>query len=209
MSDEQTSDNGGTPPAPRPPKASTGYFKRKLRAAIQKNAHAHEPMFLNITAMLDMMTIILVFLLKSMANSAASMPQSDDLKIPKSVLTTEMTEEAQSGVAVVISKSQIMLDGNFVANVPANAVQGLEGKYKRSGVNDLFIVPLANQARAFRDRDKQLRQQKGKDASYSEALIIADRGTPFRVLLEVFNTLNQSEFAKLHLMALQGTGTGG
>jgi biopolymer transport protein ExbD len=201
MSDESTT-AGGAPP-PNRQKASTGFYKRKLRAAIAKNHADHIPMYLNITAMLDMMTIILVFMLKSMSNSAASMPQADDLKLPKTVLSTEMTEEAQSGVPVVISRSQITIDGNFVANVPANAVQGLEAKYKRSGPNDLFIVPLANQARAWRERDKQIRTVRGKDASFSEALIIADKGTPFRVILEVFNTLNQSEFAKLHLMALQ------
>jgi len=206
MSDEtqnEQNETGGTKPPARQ-KASTGYYKRKLRAAIQKNAHDSVPMYLNITAMLDMMTIILVFILKSSSNSAATMPQSDDLKIPRSVLTTEMSEEAQSGVPVIISRSQIMIDGNFVANVPANAVGGLEAKYKRSGPNDLFIVPLANQARAWRERDKQIRTVRGKDASYSEAIIIADRGTPFRVILEVFNTLNQSEFATLHLLALQG-----
>jgi len=203
MSDDTQNETGGSPPPPPRQKASTGFYKRKLRAAIARNHGDHIPMYLNITAMLDMMTIILVFLLKSMANSSASMPQSDDLKLPRTVLSTEMTEEAQSGVVVVVSRSQVMIDGNFVANVPANAVGGLEAKYKRSGPNDLFIVPLANQARSWRERDKQIRQVRGKDASFSEALVIADKGTPFRVILEVFNTLNQSEFAKLHLMALQ------
>ncbi len=203
MSDETTTTEGGSAPPPGRQKASTGFYKRKLRAAYAKNHVDHIPMYLNITAMLDMMTIILVFMLKSLSNSAASMPQADDLKLPKTVLSTEMTEEAQGGVAVVISRSQITIDGNFVANVPANPVGGLEAKYKRSGPNDLYIVPLANQARAWRERDKQIRQVRGKDASFSEALVIADKGTPFRVILEVFNTLNQSEFAKLHLMALQ------
>jgi len=204
MSDETTTTTEGGAPPPNRQKASTGFYKRKLRAAFAKNHADHIPMYLNITAMLDMMTIILVFMLKSMSNSAASMPQADDLKLPKTVLSTEMTEEAQSGVAVVISRSQITIDGNFVAHVPANPVGGLEAKYKRSGPNDLYIVPLANQARAWRERDKQIRTVRGKDASFSEALVIADKSTPFRLILEVFNTLNQSEFAKLHLMALQG-----
>lgn len=200
MTDETTKKGAASPPRK---KASMGYYKRKLAGALARSHAEHVPMYLNITAMLDMMTIILVFMLKSLSNSAASMPQADDLKLPKTVLSTEMTEEAQGGVAVVISRSQITIDGNFVANVPANPVGGLEAKYKRSGPNDLYIVPLANQARAWRERDKQIRQVRGKDASFSEALVIADKGTPFRVILEVFNTLNQSEFAKLHLMALQ------
>ncbi len=202
MTDETTKKGAASPPRK---KASMGYYKRKLAGALARSHAEHVPMYLNITAMLDMMTIILVFMLKSMSNSAASMPQSADLKLPKTVLSTELSDEAQSGVAVVISRTQIAIDGNFVAPVPANAVGGLEAKYKRSGPNDLFIVPLANQARAWRDRDKQVRTVRGKDPSYSDALIIADKATPWRVILEVFSTLNQSEFAKLHLVALQST----
>ena len=68
------------PPAP---KASIAKYKAALRKAIRKNAHDQEVNFLNITAMLDMMTIILVFLLKSMSSSSASLPQSADLTIPR------------------------------------------------------------------------------------------------------------------------------
>ena len=68
-------------------------YKRELRRAINKNKHDPEIDFLNITAMLDMMTIILVFLLKSMSQSSASLPQSGDLTMPKSVLTTEASQE--------------------------------------------------------------------------------------------------------------------
>jgi len=46
-------------------------YKRMLRKEIRRNAVEHEVNFLNITAMMDMMTIILVFLLKSMSNSTS------------------------------------------------------------------------------------------------------------------------------------------
>ena len=80
--------------------ASIVRFKAALRKAVRRNAREPEIDFLNITAMLDMMTIILVFLLKSMSQSSASLPQSGDLTMPKSVLTTEASQE---GVAVLIS----------------------------------------------------------------------------------------------------------
>ena len=109
---------GGAPAAPmqRQKPASMARYKRELRRAITKKHKDPEIDFLNITAMLDMMTIILVFLLKSMSQSSASIPQSGDLTIPKSVLTTEASQE---GVAVLISKSTIVVDDNIVAQVPA------------------------------------------------------------------------------------------
>jgi len=182
--------------------ASMARYKRELRKEIKRRAGEHEINFLNITAMLDMMTIILVFLLKSMSSSSASLPQSSDLTIPKSVLTTEASQE---GVAVLISKSQIVVDDNTVCTVPIDATHGVEAKYKRSGPTDLYIVPLANALQGWRERDRQVRLATGKDPSASEAIVIADSNTPYRLLVEVLFTLGQSEFAKFHLMVLQSS----
>lgn len=190
---------GGPPRGPQKP-ASMAKYKRELRRETNKKKHEHEIDFLNITAMLDMMTIILVFLLKSMSASSASLPQSSDLTIPNSVLTTEASQE---GVAVLVSKTHIIVDDNIVCDVPADATHGVEGKYKRSGPTDLYIVPLANALQSWRERDRQVRIATGKDPSASEAIIIADANTPYRMLVEVLFTLGQSEFAKFHLMVLQ------
>lgn len=180
--------------------ASMATYKRLLRKEIRKNAVEPEINFLNITAMLDMMTIILVFLLKSMSASTASLPQSADLQMPKSVLTTEASQE---GAAVMISRSQIVVGDDVICPVPQDASHGVEGKYKKSGSTDLYIVPLANALQSWRERDRQIRLAMGKDASGSEAIIIADSGTPYRLLTEVMFTLGQSEFNKFHLMVLQ------
>lgn len=193
----------GTAPMPKPPAkpASMAYYKRMLRKEIRRRAHPHEANFLNITAMLDMMTIILVFLLKSMASSSANIPQSPDLTIPKSVLTTEASQE---GLTVIVSKTNVVVDDTPVAPVPQDPTHGFEGKYKRSGPNDLYIVPLANALQSWRERDRQIRQATGKDPSFSEAILVVDAGSPWRLVLEVLFTLGQSEFAKFHLMVLQG-----
>jgi len=52
-------------------------FKAELRKSIRRNAAEPEVNFLNITAMLDMMTIILVFLPKSLGEPSASVAQND------------------------------------------------------------------------------------------------------------------------------------
>jgi biopolymer transport protein ExbD len=196
----------GAPGAPKPlarqKPASMAMYKRMLRKEIKRKGGEAEINFLNITAMLDMMTIILVFLLKSMSSSSASLPQSADLTMPKSVLTTEASQE---GVAILISRSQIVVDDNTVCAVPTDATHGVEAKYKRSGPTDLYIVPLANALQGWRERDRQVRLATGKDPSASEAIVIADAGTPYRLLVEVLFTLGQSEFAKFHLMVLQSS----
>ena len=181
--------------------ATAGQVKALIRRRLKRHPeHAEEG--INIYPMMDMMTIILVFLLKSMSSSSASLPQSGDLTMPKSVLTTEASQE---GVAVLISKSQIVVDDNTVCTVPTDASHGVEAKFKRSGPTDLYIVPLANALQGWRERDRQVRLATGKDPSASEAIVIADSGTPYRLLVEVLFTLGQSEFAKFHLMVLQSS----
>jgi biopolymer transport protein ExbD len=190
----------------KPLGASIVRYKMELRKAIRKNAGAPEVNYLNITAMLDMMTIILVFLLKGMSSSSASIPQSKDMTLPTSIVTTEPASE---GTSVLISKTQILVgeDSHPVVLLPGRdslAQSGIDAKYKRNGPNDLYIVPLANALQAARQTDKLIRQAKGLDASSSEAIVIADNTTPYRLLIEVLFTLGQSEFAKYHLMVLSG-----
>jgi biopolymer transport protein ExbD len=194
------------PPMKRQKPASMATYKRILRKEVRKRAIDPEINFLNITAMLDMMTIILVFLLKSMSQSSASLPQSNDLQMPKSVLTTEAS---QDGVPIIISKSHIMVEDESVVDVPADASHGVEAKYKRGGPNDLYITKLGQTVKSWRDIDRQVRQAQGKDASGSEAIIIADKDTPYRLLVEVLFTLGQNEFNKFHLMVLQTNKPGG
>ena len=68
---------------------------------------------LNITSMMDMMTIILVFLLKSIGSSEVEVRTSDNLKLPYS------TNKAPPmlTVSVVVQKDSILVDGKEVANV--------------------------------------------------------------------------------------------
>ena len=44
----------------------------------------------------------------------------------------------------------------------------------------------------------------GRDPTHSEAILIADSQTPYRLLTEVMYTLGQTEFSKFHMMVLQG-----
>jgi biopolymer transport protein ExbD len=194
--------NGVVIPITPQTKASTVRYKAELRRAIRRNAKEQDVNFLNITAMLDIMTIILVFLLKTLGESSASVPQSKDLMLPKSVI---QTQPAQEGVRVTVSKSQVLVGDDKVLDLPSAqslAQSGVDARHKR-GANSLYIVPLGNALSAARKIDRALREAKGLDPSTSEAIIIADNTTPYRLFVEVLFTLGQNEFGKYHLMVMQ------
>jgi len=190
------------------PKASMVKFKAALRREIRKKKKDPEIDYLNITAMLDLMTIILVFLLQSMASSSASIQENDDMKIARSVMVGEPSDQ---GVVLVISKSAILLgeDADPVVKLPAReqlATTGLDAQFKRSGPSDLYIVPLARRLENARKLDKAVRAAKGQPSATSEAIIVADATTPYRLLIEVLFTLGQSEFGKYHLLVMKKKG---
>jgi biopolymer transport protein ExbD len=56
---------------------------------------------------------------------------------------------------------------------------------------------LANRLQNARKLDKAVRAAKGLDTTTSEAIIIADMQTPYRLLIEVLYTLGQSEFGNI------------
>lgn len=184
-------------------KASIVRYKSALRKAIRRNKKDPEIDFLNITAMLDLMTIILVFLLKGVSSSSAAIPQSKDLALPTSVMTAE---PAQDGVVVIVSKSQILVgeDPNPIVLLPSRdqlAATGLDQKYMRDGT---YIVPLGNALSHAREMDKAIRTQKGLDASTSDAILVIDETTPYKLLLQVLYTLGESEYGRYHMMVLSG-----
>src|SRR6185436_5417544 len=115
----------------KPPRGSVAKYKAQLRKAVRRNAHEPEVNFLNITAMLDIMTIILVFLLKSLGESTATVPQSNDLTIPTSFIQTQPSQE---GVVVTISKSQIVVGEDKILALPSRqslAQSGVGAQFKR------------------------------------------------------------------------------
>jgi biopolymer transport protein ExbD len=194
--------NGVVIPIAPAAKASTVHYKAELRRAIRRNATEPEINYLNITAMLDIMTIILVFLLKTLGESSAAVPQSKDLTLPKSII---QSQPAQEGVRVTVSKSQVLVGNDKVLDLPnaqSLAQSGVDARHKR-GANSLYIVPLGNALQSARKIDRALREAKGLDPASSEAIIIADNTIPYRLFVEVLFTLGQNEFGKYHLMVMQ------
>lgn len=87
---------------------------RKRRSLIKKaKTAAEEVAYLNITAMMDMMTIILVFLLKGVSFSATTPPDTNSIELPKS----STTENAMDAVKVFITKTAVIVEDKKVAEI--------------------------------------------------------------------------------------------
>lgn len=172
--------------------------KRKARRAVSDD--------LNITSMMDMMTIILVFLLKSYSAEDFGAAPSDDLTLPVST----SVQPPKLAVNVSVSKSQILVDGNPVVDlvqepdadgrmafkIPDSAKRGAK-------INDLFDALLSKAEQAKRLSE----QSANEDLKFKgEILLLCDRELPFSVVREVMFTAGQAEFSQFRFIVIKGSG---
>lgn len=179
------------------PKASMAQVKSLVRRKLRKMP-PHEEQSLNIYPMMDVMTIILVFMIMNVAQETANITQSDDLQMPWTTSTEAMTE----AVTIQISRTEIIVEGAPEVTLRNGTV---DPSQKQGGANGFLITPLLEVMQQHRDRLKLIAARNPRRPFTGEVRIIADRRTPFRTLSEVIYTLGQSEFAHLHFIGLEQT----
>jgi biopolymer transport protein ExbD len=178
--------------------ATMGQVKSIVRRKLRKKEPPEEN-FLNIYPMMDVMTILLVFMIMQFAASSATIVQSAELQIPYSTIQ----DENQEALAVQISRTEITVEGDSVLNLRNGQV---DPSQKQGGGTGFLITPLLNRMQQHRDRLKQIAAQRPDRPFRGEVSIIADRRTPFRTLAEVIYTLGQSEFKHMRFVVLKRGG---
>ncbi len=174
--------------------ASISTLKRMIRRNRKKHEHgAHHG--LNIYPMMDMMTILLVFMVMQFAASTASaISASEELQIPYSTSTAEMDEY----VIVQIARNAITVDGEFVISLRDGNVDPSE---KQGGGTGFLITDLYRKMGEVRDFRKAITAQFADQVFEGNVMIVADARTPFRTLSEVIYTLGQTEFKNLRFVS--------
>jgi biopolymer transport protein ExbD len=135
---------------------------------------------LQITSMIDMFTIILVFLLKSYASSAVDMSSNKNVVLPSSTASQAPIE----ALKLVVSKEGIYVDDKLVAAME----QGLVPKSFIDQKDDRFITPLYQALKAQADKTKSISAQ-NTDVNFEGKIIFqADQGLSYQTLRKVMYT---------------------
>jgi len=166
--------------------------------ALKKARRAGEPAGLNITSMMDMMTIILVFLLKSYSTQDISVAPSEDLELPVSTVK----KAPEMAVNVVVSKSNIVVDGIPVLSLEKAPDPDNPGQSKlqvpEDHRNGQLIDPLLDELSKKADTAKNIGAQSGSaEHEFKGRLLIqCDKKLPFEVLRQVMYTAGQAQFSE-------------
>ena len=157
---------------------------------------------LNLVAMMDMLTIILVFLLKSYSVSALSIPVGGEITIPKSSnlvapqeavkLTVTKRAAGQPGVIAVDEEKVLYLDADKEAQLNRQAE-------KREFLIKELHAALVKKA----DGIRQIAGLNSTIKFEGKILVIADKDTPYWLITEVLYTAAEAQFDKYNLVALR------
>jgi biopolymer transport protein ExbD len=178
-------------------KATMGHVKSIIRRKLRKVPPLEENS-LNIYPMMDMMTILLVFMIMQFAATSANIVQSAELQIPFSTSQVELEE----AVPIQISRTEIVVDGDHVLNLRNGQV---DPSQKQGGGTGFLVTPLHNVMKNHRDRLKLIAQRNPTRPFRGQVQIMADKRTPFRTLAEVIYTLGQAEFKSVRFVVLKQT----
>jgi biopolymer transport protein ExbD len=163
---------------------------------------------LSINSMMDIMVIILVFLLKSYSTEDISVAASADLTLP----TSTTSKPPETAVSVVVSQSQLTVDGEIVLlmekvpdedNPGQTITQFPEEERKGQLVTLLHDVLLekAKQAQAMGELTGSV------ELGFKGRLLLqCDRGLPFEVVRQVMYTAGQAQFGEFRFVVYQQEG---
>ncbi|RKG54957.1 biopolymer transporter ExbD [Corallococcus sp. AB011P] len=160
--------------------------KRKEREA------ASEVKELNITAMMDMMTIILVFLLKSFASSSAAITASEDVRPPVSSTRTSPKDT----VAITITPKNILVGDKEVVRLK-------DGRIPEAQLQGRLVAGLDAQLKKEVAKLKYIEERNPAAPFTHELSVIADKMVPYDLLLTVLYTAGENELQNYRFIVLQ------
>lgn len=133
-----------------------------------------------LTSLIDVMTILLVFLLKNFSVEGELITPSKDLELP----TSTIEKKAEPMFTVQISKNDLMVDGKPVTTVSSFAES-----------DSLLIAPFFNAIEGY-----------AKFSVRKEVMIEADRELPFNIIKRVMFTCSKAGFKDFSILVVQEGG---
>lgn len=142
---------------------------------------------LSLNSMMDMMTIILLFLLKSMSTSGALIQQSPFLELP----TAEREMEPKKAVAILVTPDGVLEDMEIDPRM-------LSDRAEMDNPEGVVLPGLAG----FLNENREFVLKTGR-LFRGEITIQCDKNVTYDWLLKVINTCGQTEFATIDFVIIK------
>lgn len=165
-------------------------LKKEIKQAKRRNKK-EENASMGLTSLMDIVSIIVVYLLKSYASDPVLITPIADQKIPLSRMDAPIKE----GVPVYISSRELIFMEKPIAQLT-------EGELPESEVQGHTIVKLFEQLEEETEKSKQVFEQKG-EAWVGHLIIIGDEALKFSTIVDVMYTAGRLEYSEYSFCVIQ------
>lgn len=139
---------------------------------------------LSLTSMMDMMTIVLVFLIKQVDSEGQLITAAENLVLP---LSTSMKSPKEVNLTVVVDANYVLVDNQKIIETSLVAAQ------------DSLMVPAMNEIlKEKREAEKLHALQKGESADEAGSIIVQlDKNMSYDVMYKVMATCGFSGYSNV------------
>lgn len=192
------------------------------RAQLKKPARHGEQGNLNITSLMDAISILLAYLLVSINMDPWSIRQDQYLALAQSTVDTE----PRDSMAVVVNRQEILVDNTRAVPLecmtseqngarqcrsaedfayPDNSY-AIDKVYKEDGSEESFkVTALLSVLQEKLVGAREMHLARGGTGEFrAMATIICDKNIPYRVIAEVINTMGQAGIENMRFAVMQG-----
>ena len=142
-----------------------------------------------LTSMMDMFTIILVFLIKAYSTEGTMIHPSENLTLPLSTIN----KSAEMALDVIISKEWIMVNNEPTAKVSEILAQ-----------DGLIVKNLQERLLFYAKEAKRMEELYGTKFS-GKILIQGDKDLPYKLLVKVMATCGRAEYPNMRFLVYRKT----
>jgi biopolymer transport protein ExbD len=146
---------------------------------------------LNLTPMMDIMTMLLVFLVKSFAEEPNNINVSLNLRPPPS--SSEPVIEPAT--RVIVTKEDILVNDRVIMTV---------GEARNPNLKTAWLPPLRDGLLEEKDHLDAIHRLGGPEFD-GALLVVADEATPYALLTSVLVTAGESQFSQYRLVVMPGS----
>lgn len=152
---------------------------------------------LNITAMMDMFTIILVFLLKSYSADGSILTNADNLILPNSI--SKKRPDGEVNIQVAITTDMILVDNQAI--VPTEEARNIPHENSKP-----VIEKLKEKLAACYQAEKEMVELGNLNEVSGKIVVQVDKNIEFDVLYKVMFTCGQTGYTKMNFAVMEREG---
>jgi len=192
------------------------------KSGLKKATRHEDKVGLNITSLMDAISIILCYLLVSINSDPWSIKQNQYLSLAQSTVDTEPRES----MAIIINRQEILVGNTKVLPVDCMTSEqkgarqcrtgpdfehddnrySIDKVYKEDGSEESFkVTALLSVLQDKLAGAREMHKARGNEGEFrAMATVICDKNIPYRMIAEVINTMGQAGIENMRFAIMQG-----